>query len=484
MRRGVTGSLAFVMALAVGGGVSAHFPLQDCPKCHYSFDGDVPPPMVGGVATGSGFVVHPDGYILTNYHVIEGSRSVQVKVGGREYTATVVESLPAQDLALLKVDARGLPVVALGNSDLLQVGDDVFAIGCPGGICGTVTAGRVANVGVTITVESGKKLQGMLMVDITTDPGSSGGPLVNSRGEVVGVTTAGQRGSFGFSIPISQAIPLLRRVPGFDAGQMGRATTELPFRAIRDRMTPVTAFILTDQGTALRLPLRYETVYHWGGVQCATSPFEAKRCLLDEVVPPGYELRGFAEGRADFETWTRGFPGRADGPITFTRTTKVWIIQLDTRYAAQQVAASYCCPELLGDDWPRPPYGSGCEWCHKYDYGNRKLLSSGSVRVGGVVVNRRIAQTSPNPHWRHAELTYSTVVALDAFVIILLAQAQLSCGDRDTGAIWASSTGLEVGWIPLLPTTPRPQTVLTYEEFISWASSREKELLEFILAQF
>jgi len=175
--------------------------------------------MVGGVATGSGFVIHPDGYILTNYHVIEGSSSIQVKVGGKEYSANVVESLPAQDLALLKIEAHGLPVVALGNADSLQVGDDVFAIGCPGGVCGTVTAGRVANTGVTITVEDGKQLQGMLMVDITTDHGSSGGPLVNSRGEVVGITTAGQQGSFGFSIPINQAIPLLRRVPGFDVSQ-------------------------------------------------------------------------------------------------------------------------------------------------------------------------------------------------------------------------------------------------------------------------
>jgi serine protease Do len=220
MRKGATGCLVFVLAVMASVGASGQFSLWvDCPKCNYKFDGPVPPPMVGGVATGSGFVIHPDGYILTNYHVIEGSSSIQVKVGGKEYSANVVESLPAQDLALLKIEAHGLPVVALGNADSLQVGDDVFAIGCPGGVCGTVTAGRVANTGVTITVEDGKQLQGMLMVDITTDHGSSGGPLVNSRGEVVGITTAGQQGSFGFSIPINQAIPLLRRVPGFDVSQ-------------------------------------------------------------------------------------------------------------------------------------------------------------------------------------------------------------------------------------------------------------------------
>jgi len=233
--------------------------LVECPGCYYKFDGLVPPPMIPGLATGSGFVVHPDGYILTNYHVIEGAHSIKVKVAGQDYTASVVESLPAQDLALLKIDARGLPVAVLGNSDLLQVGDDVFAIGCPGSVCGTVTVGRVANTGVTITVEGGKELHGMLMLDITIDHGSSGGPLVNSRGEVVGITTAGKQGSFGFAVPINQAIPLLRRVPGFDPSQMGKAAAELPFRQIRDRMTPVTVFLVTDQGRALELPSRYDT---------------------------------------------------------------------------------------------------------------------------------------------------------------------------------------------------------------------------------
>lgn len=223
------------------GVVFAQLGLLECPNCNYSFPGPVPPPRVGGVATGSGFVVHPEGYILTNYHVVEGSTTVKVAVGGKEYTATVLESLPARDLALVKIDARGLPAVALGDSDQLEIGDDVFAIGCPGGVCGTVTAGRVANVGVSIEVEGGKRLDDMLMVDVTFDHGSSGGPLVNSRGEVVGVTTAisGQT-RFGFAVPINQAIPLLRRVPGFSVSQMGRATRELTFREIRDGITPVT----------------------------------------------------------------------------------------------------------------------------------------------------------------------------------------------------------------------------------------------------
>ena len=89
------------------------FGLVECPGCYYKFDGPVPPPMIPGLATGSGFVVHPDGYILTNYHVIEGAHSIKVKVAGQDYTASVVESLPAQDLALFE-DRR--PRVACGRA--------------------------------------------------------------------------------------------------------------------------------------------------------------------------------------------------------------------------------------------------------------------------------------------------------------------------------------------------------------------------------
>lgn len=201
--------------------------------------------------TGSGFVISPDGYVLTNEHVVHGASEIAVVVGGKEYAATVVESLPTQDLALLKIDARGLTAVPLGKSDLLQIGDDVFAIGCPGGICGTVTTGRLANAGVAISIEGGGQLQDMLMVDITTDHGSSGGPLTNSRGEVVGIATAGSQGSFGFSIPINHAIPLLRRVPGFDVAQMGTATSELAFREIRDRCKDAVVYVVNRKRIAL-----------------------------------------------------------------------------------------------------------------------------------------------------------------------------------------------------------------------------------------
>lgn len=486
MRKCLEGCLVLGLAVAVAFQVRAfRTPCDDC-RCNYTFGLFVPSPMVGGVGTGSGFVVHSDGYVLTNYHVVEGSRSVQVKVGGRDYTAAIVDSLPAQDLALLKIEARGLAVVALGNSDHLEVGDDVLAIGCPGGVCGTVTAGRIANIGVTIAVEGGKELQGMIMVDIMTDHGSSGGPLVNSRGEVVGVTTAGKQGSFGFSIPINKAIPLLRRVPGFDVRQMGQATTELPFRVIRDRMTPVTALIRADTSVALQLPARYQGWALWGGKQCPDLPFLPCRCLVDEVVAPGFQLRGALRAIADYETWTRNFPGRANGPITYTRQIWVWVVQLESSFDASSAAAACCCPERLSwsGNYGRAIWGE-CGACLS-SAERRTAIFTQRAGLGPSAIFRRVSRTSADcGGWEtDAVLTYTAVAVIDAFVVVMVARASLTSGSNDCGAIWADEKGgLLIGWAPLLGTTPPQHVVITYDAFISWATSREKELLEYILAQ-
>jgi hypothetical protein len=423
LKTSVSLMLSFLLpALAAGSSLPRLTP--DCPDCNYSFPGVVPPPMVGGVATGSGFVVHPDGYVLTNYHVVSGSSTVKVLVGGTEYTAAIVESLPAQDLALLKIDAHGLTAVTLGDSDLLQIGDDVFAIGCPGGICGTVTAGRLANAGVAISIEGGGELQDMLMVDITTDHGSSGGPLANSRGEVVGITTAGSQGSFGFSIPIRHAIPLLRRVPSFDVKQMGTAAAELPFREIRDRMTPVTTFIKTDQGTPLGLPSRYTVSPLWRGVVCSDL-FAGLGgfCPLDSEIPPGFRLLGYSTGVADYQTWTRSFAAHTEKPITFTQEVHAWIMQFDTPSAAQAVARAYnaCAPEQLVGGCVRCSFDSAethvyCDkdsgtyysWC-------RDLIFSGTESVGPLTVSRQITKKHCcRSSSDGAELAYSTVASLAA----------------------------------------------------------------------
>lgn len=195
------------------------------------------------VSSGTGFIISSEGYLLTNEHIVTGAAEIFVMIGTRKYRATVVETLPSNDLALLKIDARNFSPVALGNSDSLEIGDEVYAIGCPGGVCGTVTVGRVANLNVNLRTEEGKVLQGVIMVDITITHGSSGSPLVNSKGEVIGITTAGEKGGFGFAIPINQAVPLLRRVPGFDVTHMRRATRHMSLREIRAQCTPGVVYV-------------------------------------------------------------------------------------------------------------------------------------------------------------------------------------------------------------------------------------------------
>ena len=200
------------------------------------------------IFTGTGFVVSSDGYILTNRHVVEGATKINVTVGSQEYQARIVEVLSDNDIALLKIDAQGLPTVMLGNSDEVQIGDTIYAIGCPLGICGTVTEGRVANIGISMQTKKGLTLHNLIMTDITITHGSSGGPLLNNRGEVIGITTGGivaQRSEtgFGYAIPINQAIPLLRKVPGFSMDQIGRATRVLSLKEIRQRVGPSTVFV-------------------------------------------------------------------------------------------------------------------------------------------------------------------------------------------------------------------------------------------------
>ena len=167
---------------------------------------------VKGAAAGSGFVVSKDGYILTNYHVINGATAIKVAfVDGTTYPATLVGGEPGNDIAVLKIDAENLPTVTLGDSDNLVVGEQVCAIGNPlGELTYTFTGGYVSARDRAITMENGEVMN-MLQTDTAINPGNSGGPLFNSYGEVIGINTAkyssnGSSGSvegIGFAIPIN-----------------------------------------------------------------------------------------------------------------------------------------------------------------------------------------------------------------------------------------------------------------------------------------
>jgi len=176
------------------------------------------------IGEGTGVIAREDGYILTNNHVVEGATELRVKLDDdREYDANVIGTDPDTDLAVVKIDASGLIPVKLGDSDAMQVGDWVLAMGSPFGLQHTVTAGIVsakgrANMGITT-------FEDFIQTDAAINPGNSGGPLTNLYGEVIGINTAistrtGSYNGVGFAIPSNMAKNVLKSI--IDKGKVQR----------------------------------------------------------------------------------------------------------------------------------------------------------------------------------------------------------------------------------------------------------------------
>ncbi|MFK7738190.1 MAG: Do family serine endopeptidase [Pirellulaceae bacterium] len=164
---------------------------------------------------GSGVIVSPDGYILTNNHVISRADELQVELtDGRSFEAKVIGADPKSDIAVLKIDANNLQAAKIGDSEKVQVGDWVIAIGSPFGLSQTVTAGIISATNRSTGIIRGG-FEDFLQTDAAINPGNSGGPLVNLRGEVIGVNTAinsrtGTNVGVGFAIPSSMAAGIMQ----------------------------------------------------------------------------------------------------------------------------------------------------------------------------------------------------------------------------------------------------------------------------------
>jgi len=180
--------------------------------------------------SGSGVIIRPDGYIVTNNHVVQGATKIEVTLNNNKtYEAEVVGTDPATDVALIKIDASGLPVVPFANSDDLRLGEWVLAIGSPLGeqLRGTITAGIVSAKGRSMPNYTGEfKIESFIQTDAAVNPGNSGGALVNKKGELVGINTAivSQTGSYsGYSFAVPSNI--VKKVVGdlIDFGSVKRA---------------------------------------------------------------------------------------------------------------------------------------------------------------------------------------------------------------------------------------------------------------------
>ncbi|HAF30475.1 MAG TPA: deoxyribonuclease HsdR [Bacteroidales bacterium] len=228
------------------------------------------------VSFGSGVIISEDGYIVTNYHVVENSDEIQVVLNDkRTFTAKLLGTDPGTDLALLKVESSGLPYVAFGNSDMLKVGEWVLAVGNPFNLTSTVTAGIVSAKARNINIlrdQSKYPIESYIQTDAAVNRGNSGGALVNLRGELVGINSAiispsGSYSGYSFAIPINIAKKVVADIIKY--GEVQRAVLGVSIFDVNgdiaekyklDKIEGIFIEDVTDDGAAKDAGLKSEDV--------------------------------------------------------------------------------------------------------------------------------------------------------------------------------------------------------------------------------
>lgn len=191
--------------------------------------------------SGSGIIISHDGYIMTNYHVVEGAELIRVTLyDKRIFTARFVGSDPTTDVALLKIESNDLPAAYIGNSDSLQIGEWVIAVGNPLNFASTVTSGIISAMGRDIRIiDEEYRIENFIQTDAVINPGNSGGALVNLKGEVIGINTAiatrnGYYQGYGFAIPINLAKKVVSDILKY--GVVKRALLGVSIEPVTDRV--------------------------------------------------------------------------------------------------------------------------------------------------------------------------------------------------------------------------------------------------------
>ncbi|MBO0700855.1 MAG: trypsin-like peptidase domain-containing protein [Zavarzinella sp.] len=261
------------------------------------------------MGSGSGVLFSPEGYLLTNHHVVGESAKVRVRLhDGQEVSGRVVGNDPWTDLALVKCDGETFPFAQLGDSGKLRVGQLVVAIGSPLGFESTVTAGVVSAVGRTLRSVTGHLVDNVIQTDAALNPGNSGGPLVDSRGRVVGINTAVIQPAQGicFAIPVNMAkdiLPSLLRHGRVIRGYLGLHGRQVPIpldvgRRVGIEMgSGVEILALEPGGPADRAGLENEDVIVSFGEESVSSVDDLHKYLTQHPVGEAVRVSVLREGR-------------------------------------------------------------------------------------------------------------------------------------------------------------------------------------------